>query len=814
MNHSFAFWKHWQKNTQWLFLSALALLLTSLVGLAYYYVNYLENVIHWDILSELDDITISLDPAQSADGMLHIPSKAYIIREQFLASTMRINIEASWIFTILAIVALSLIYTGITFISRTWYLIFTGISVFLHMTLQWDLFLNRTGNWVGFGIIIGFVGLSYFFHAFKRDASTVIRFLTFLVYWLIVGGAIIKASSYLSAITHFSTQLIPQVFILGALFVFGIAYEVPKWFVFISTRAQGSQNLLNFVVLTLIYWINVLLIFLHNNKVIDWDMLYLNPFLLFGASTILGIWSITDRMILAAKVLNHEFATALIYIGLAILSTSGIFYAFATANDPMIEVWEDIITYSNLVMGLLFLLYVLSNFYGLFQQGLPVSKVLYKPLSLPIYVFRIMALIILVALFSMKSFYTLNQAIASYYNSLGDHQVANQDYRFAEVAYKQAIGAEFRNHKTNYALASLALLQNDNETAAIYFKRALAKNPSPYAYEGLARSFSDRDRFFDAMFTLKEASKQFPQNTEILTNLAYLYNRAKQLDSSLIYLEKAQEFSNNSPITASNLVAFWAKNGKLATQKEYTQQLKAIDYPSYQANALALKLSTQAQSEVVQVSANQQKALDVSTFAWIYNAALFQKNLGAVIPLRDFAQKAENDQYSEDLEFAHAMQQFYKGDKQLTFEQLQAWASSDTSSNKAQYYQVLLNTLVKKESTSDNFSENIVDAKAAQLAIYQHPLNEKVLEKVSTFYNNNKKPEEAHRILNNALKWRKDNPAIWQMYILQCLTIGMEPYAKDALIDLQKRFPTDYQRFLPQYQAKIALIEKQSAGFQ
>jgi hypothetical protein len=58
-----------------------------------------------------------------------------------------------------------------------------------------------------------------------------------------------------------------------------------------------------------------------------------------------------------------------------------------------------------------------------------------------------MALIILVALFSMKSFYTLNQAIASYYNSLGDHQVANQDYRFAEVAYKQAIGANFATIK-------------------------------------------------------------------------------------------------------------------------------------------------------------------------------------------------------------------------------------------------------------------------------------------------------------------------------------------------------------------------------
>jgi hypothetical protein len=73
---------------------------------------------------------------------------------------------------------------------------------------------------------------------------------------------------------------------------------------------------------------------------------------------------------------------------------------------------------------------------------------------------------------------------------------------------------------------------------------------------------------------------------------------------------------------------------------------------------LLLSLVRKRSLKWFEISANQQKALDVSTFAWIYNAALFQKNLGAVIPLRDFAQKAENDQYSEDLEFAHAIQQF------------------------------------------------------------------------------------------------------------------------------------------------------------
>jgi hypothetical protein len=41
----------------------------------------------------------------------------------------------------------------------------------------------------------------------------------------------------------------------------------------------------------------------------------------------------------------------------------------------------------------------------------------------------------------------------------------------------------------------------------------------------------------------------------------------------------------------------------------------------------------------------------------------------------------------------------------------------------------------------------------------------------------------------------------------------MKEYAADALLLLQKLSLTDYQRFLPEYQAKLALIEKQQQGF-
>lgn len=813
MNH-LVFWKNWQKSTQFVFVFSIALLLLCSLLLGYYYVNFLQNVIHWDVLSELQETSVSVEQFKTAQETLNIPSKSFLISEQFLASTMAINYAASWIYTILGIIALALINTGISFIGRVWYLVFMGFNVLLLVSLQWDLPLLQPGHSVGLCVVIGFIGISYYFHAFQRNTSVLIRFLSFVAYLSFAELLVASLSNQASTITHFASHQVLSGLCLTTLFVFWIAYEIPNGFLIIATSTKSPQSLLNFSILTFTYLVNVLLVFLYNNKSIDWDMLYISPFLLLVIATLLGIWGIKQRMILIEKVLGQSFSASLVYIGLAIFSLATSLFAFATANDPMIEVIEDAITYSHLVMGTLFFLYVIANFYPLFQQQFEVYKVVFKPISLPIYVFRIVALIIIVALLSIKSFYPINQCVTAYYNTLGDNSVANKEYIFAEIQYKKALSAEFRNHKTNYALASLALHQNDNETAALYFKRALAKSPSPFAYEGLARSFSDRDRFFDAIFTLKEGIKRFPTSGELQNNLAYLYTKAQLPDSSIVALENALPNSSRPEIIASNILAFWAKNGKLASQKEVLQKAQDYHYDSFQANLLTLKLATEQSSQAAEAISKLDSNLNVSTFALLFNMALFQKEKGTSIAFRQLAKRTENDQFSEDLEFAHAIQQYYKADKQLTFEQLQAWAHSDTTTQKNRYYQVLLNTLIQKESYANAPNQTITTDKAAQQLVYQYPLDVALLEKITLYYNKQKHPEKAYQALNNALKWRKNNARLWELYILQSLAIGMKSYANDALQTLQKSFPTDYQRFLPEYQVKVSLIEKQSDGFQ
>jgi hypothetical protein len=72
----------------------------------------------------------------------------------------------------------------------------------------------------------------------------------------------------------------------------------------------------------------------------------------------------------------------------------------------------------------------------------------------------------------------------------------------------------------------------------------------------------------------------------------------------------------------------------------------------------------------------------------------------------------------------------------------------------------------------------------------------------------------AYEILLRAISWRKDSPKLYELYISQAQTIGMKDYAADGLEILRKLSPTDYQRFLPTYQAKQQSIEKAGAGFQ
>jgi len=483
---------------------------------------------------------------------------------------------------------------------------------------------------------------------------------------------------------------------------------------------------------------------------------------------------------------------------------------------------EDAITYTHLAMGVTFLAYIILNFSFLFRQGLEVYKVAFQPRRFQLWFFRILALIIVGGLLLPKDFFPVTQFSTASYNALGDYYATEKDYKFAEIQYKLALNYEPRNHKTNYALASLALLQGDNETAGVYFRKALAKNPSEFAYEALGRSIYDNDKFFETIFVLKEGLQKFPKSGELQNNLAYLYNKSKLQDSTVIYYKLAVKNAHKSEVPASNLMAFWANNAKDKAVEEILGNAKDLKYNSYQANVLALRNKITFNTSSTQKNdgnwggvLSPDSTLNASDFAWIYNHSLYQKSAGKSLPFNRLAQLEDNESLSEDLLFANVIQDYYQGDKLLAFQNLQLWAMGDSTDKKGKYYGTLLNTFLKKETlrTSDNIA-NFNTIPEAEKALKQHPLNEAVVEKAVQLYNQSKQTQKAYETLLRAISWRKDSPKLYQLYISQAQMIGMKDYAADGLEVLRKLSPTDYQRFLPTYQAKQQSIEKAGAGFQ
>ncbi len=819
MLNKLSFWKNFSQSEKNLYFPLFIILIISLLSFIYNAFVGLENVVHWDILSELNEVSVTLDQFKVGNETLMIPAKAYTTTAQFMASTMQVNHAGAWIFLGFFFIGFCLILASISALSRYYFLGSMGVVIFLLTGFKWELLFNLSGNYITVIILFTFGGLNYYFHAFRPDIQIFIRFIAFLFVSILLLATVSFFAKVSYPILLLASYRITGAMLLSVGFVFLVSYQIMMTFLKLISASKGSGQLLNFLVISLIYLGNVLLTFLHTNKQIDWDMIYISPFLLLTISIILGIWNFEKTLSDVQTIVDFRHVGAYLYLGLGIITFSTIGYAFATANDPMTEALEKSVTYTHLVMGTFFFLYILINFTPLLSKGMEVYKVVFKPIKLPFLIFRFLGGVCSFGILFFRGMYPLSQAEAGQYNAFGDYYTAEKDYKFAEIQYKTALNLDSRNHKSNYALASLSLLQNDNETAAAYFKQALLKNPSVFAYEGLARSFYDGEQFFDAMFTLREGLQKFPKSGELQNNMGYLHARTSAADSSFIYYDLAAKNAIKSEIPAANLLAFWVKNGKKEAIQNAIENTQDFEDSGYQANLLALKLMNEKSTEkdisglkTPQFGADS--VLSASVFAHVYNQSLFQKSQGKSFDFNALAMKDESGSSGEDLTFADIMQEYYQGQKIKAFDLIQAQAVADTTSKNAPYFQKLLNTLIKVEVSKPTNQTNFKTITEAENGLMTSPLDVNVLSQAMKFFNQNKQSQKGYDAIFKALIWRKDSPEIYTLFINQAFQIGMKEYAQDGMDEFQKRFPTDYQRFLPTYQAKLQSIEKANAGFQ
>ncbi len=805
------FWKTWPAPTRRLYVFSLILLLASLSFFGVAWFRGLDNVLHWDVLSALGEIPFAFERIQGSD----LPATAYTVTEQLVASPMALNEPAACAFAIFWLLGLLLALTGITTLDRTGFTIGTGLFLVTLVTLNLDALAGRTDRLLTIGVVALYGGLAFHFNAFRPTASLPLRFGTLLGLTAVLAGLGIWRFPHLAL--HVATNAQPAALVGAVGLIFLVSFEVINGFLYAATRAGSQRALLHFAVLSGIYLVNLLLLYLYNVRSIDWKLLYFSPFLLLVVSVLLGVWGVRRQAEPARNWLDFESAGAFLYVGLAAATLAAVGYAFATANDPLTEVLEDAVVYSHLVMGALYVLYVVVNFGQVLNRGLDAWKVVYKPIHWPLGIYRGAALVGMAMLLAANHYFPFYQALAGYYNGLGDLERAKTEFRSAEAYYQTARQFEFQNHKTNYALASLALVQGDPNAAGFYFKEALRKNPSDYAYGGLARMQAQEGLFFDALFTLREGFQKFPHSGVMAHNLAYQFGKTGAPDSTVLYYEKAAQLGPRPELAESNRLAFWLKYREVDADS-LLRHAPPTRYVGGQANRLALKtLMGKFDAEEPQRVIPADSALGTAEFAYLANDALrrFRTGKGQPVAFDALAHLDANAAFSDDLQYLQALQDYYLGDKLAAFDRLEGRATPDTAGSGARFRLAYQTLLLKEETTRPTPAElaRIRTVPEASAALRSHPFDADALARATAIFNQKGAQQLAYDALLAARRFRPADPVVAQLYIGQCLRLNLPAYAAEALSDLQQRHPAVYANFLPAYQAQVALIEKQRETF-
>lgn len=443
---SLIFWKHWSRSYRLTYLVGLLLLGISLLAFSIAWWRGLGNIVRWDVLSELVDLPITLQTF--TDGLLDysIPAKAYAVSEQFVASAMQIEPSVATGLLVGLCAAFTLLLSAVTAFGRVAYLaamtlFVTSLSLFRLEMLD---IAGLDGPYLFLGLIIAFGSVSYYFHAFRPDIGIPTRLAAFggLVTVVTVGIGLLARVPF-PALTVVSYSL-PVLLLLSIGFIVFIAFEIVAALVWLtSANRLGSRplGLRNFIFISLLYLINLALIYLKNTKSVDWDVYTISPFVIYLISLVLGVWGFR-QLSEQRDAEPFQDAGAYLYLGLGLLTTLTIGYVFATANDPLVEVFEDTITYSHFVMGALFIAYVLINFRAVFRQHLPVYRVLYKPRNLQLPVVRLLGVLGILFFLYGQNFFPLKQAITGYYNGLGDLYTTTGETASATAFYELAIEQE------------------------------------------------------------------------------------------------------------------------------------------------------------------------------------------------------------------------------------------------------------------------------------------------------------------------------------------------------------------------------------
>jgi hypothetical protein len=661
---SLFFWKTWLNDYRYGLCLSGGVFAFTLIFLWFSYFRGESGVIHWEKLQEQKVIETSVHRFQLGPFELSVPGESYVILEYFHGSDITPNTTASYIFLFVMIFSAIVMLTIITTLGKFSYYVGMGIFMLFLVSLRIEVLgiFGLHGQVPVITVLIVYVLPGFYFNRFRPSVPYASRFMVFLGITALIGLSINYFSSVALPFYHLTlTGYVPGL-IVTILFIITVAHEVFASFVYMVS--QGStKSLRHLSLICVIYLSNLIITCFHEMGIIQWNFVYINLYLLLTISAILGIWGFRQREVLYENILPFAPFGAYFFLALASISFATTAQLLVNGNDPALKVIRDVIIFTHTGYGIIFLTYIFSNFVLMLARNLPVYKVLYNPTRMPYFTYRFAGLIATLAFIFYSNWrdYVFN-GVAAFHNTAGDLYTMLGNDAYAESFYEQGQSQGFQNNRSNYALATLKSSRFNVEAAHKDYERANSKRPTPYSLVNAGNLYIWENNIPEAIRQYQRSYKQFTDLSVLEINLGFAYAKVRNLDSALVYLNKARENSRTRISAETNFFALAALE-LIPLKIDSIIGLFNNSSPAMIGNALALS-TLQEQELKTALQPLAEKSLNLYTATQLNNYCIkYAKSVDTTFTNQAYAiaSDSNNSDYSEALKASLAFAFYHQG---------------------------------------------------------------------------------------------------------------------------------------------------------
>ncbi|MBX2900544.1 MAG: hypothetical protein KF775_12890 [Cyclobacteriaceae bacterium] len=722
--YALAFWKNWPLKDRW-YLGVLAA--AGCLAISLFWLHYSQNpapAIEWEHYQQLQ--TNEVTTRSFSVGLLEVPVKAdnLFVFETQAGSSLTVAPLPAYGSLILFLFSVSILLALVTTLSRLWFL--AGMLAFslliVSLGLEATEILEQTNKYPSWVLLFVLICVCYYFHAFAAHVSFYVRWVAIIIVFAIAGLCISWLATVQVPFLHLAAHSYTASVAITIIFILLVGHEIPATFITLLTQGtRQTKSLQHFLLLSAFYLLNLLLAYAREIGYLTWNIWTVNAYFLLVLSTVVGLWGFLQRQRQGDTLFADETLATWFYLALAIIAFATLSTLLASDNENATDVLHDIIMYSHLGYGIIFIFYVIANFGPMLMQNLQVHKVLYKPNIMHFVTFRIMGFITCIAfMFFDTSYGTLvNQLYASYYNAQGDVYYYLGADKTAEAYYNKSVFYRNQNHHAHYALASiqesrLEPTQQKNELASI-----CVSSPSEYAYVNLSTLLREGNEPYQALFLLNKAHKKFPQSGAVQNALGITYAQLNVSDSALLSFQAARQDAIFKTEAETNLLAASAKF-KIKFPADSLLQLLGANQEGALANAMAL-------ANLQQIPINKEYVPSADTL-WTPKRVTYLCNYlinraphvdtTLLSTLVEIARKPVNEFYTEAIIVAAAHAYYAQGSVKKAMDLTREMAFA---SGRGRYYSLLATWLLEQgnASVAARYFEIAKEKKVAHSLLYE-----------------------------------------------------------------------------------------------